>query len=217
MCVLVFLKISLGIWTSKGIVHQALILKKFPPSKENQQNLYLKWAFGVVPKPYLKLLFCLSRGDRRFEKPGRKDPGMVLLLCGQQMGGRSRVCLGACTYISLSYCSKFIVDTRFVILCQVAKCVLKALFLLLCVVLTIGHLSVVDQKRAVSRFCLFNSVVMSTSGTKFLYLCDGSLCWWTGVLWQYTFFSAALNIPGVGCFGTQDFLPIWTWIVLNAC
>lgn len=86
------------------------------------------------------------------------------------------MCLGACTYISLSYCSKFIVDTRFVILCQVAKCVLKALFLLLCVVLTIGHLNVVDQKRAVSRFCLFNSVVMSTSGTKFLYLCDGSLC-----------------------------------------
>uniref|UniRef100_A0A8C3CKP7 GRB10 interacting GYF protein 2 n=1 Tax=Cairina moschata TaxID=8855 RepID=A0A8C3CKP7_CAIMO len=29
-----------------------------------------------------------ERGDRRFEKPGRKDPGMVLLLCVQKMGGR---------------------------------------------------------------------------------------------------------------------------------
>lgn len=45
---------------------------------------------GVVLKPYLKLLFCLSRGDRRFEKPGRKDPGMVLLLYGQKMGGKSK-------------------------------------------------------------------------------------------------------------------------------
>lgn len=58
------------------------------------------------------------------------------------------MCLGEgiCTCISLSYCSKYIVDARFMILCQVAKCVLKVLFLLLCVVLTIGHLSVVDKK-----------------------------------------------------------------------
>jgi len=54
---------------------------------------------GVVPKPYLKLLFCLSRGDRRFEKPGRKDPGMVLLLYGQKMGGRSTVCFGEGTAV----------------------------------------------------------------------------------------------------------------------
>lgn len=58
------------------------------------------------------------------------------------------MCLGewTYTYISLSYCSKYIVDTRFMILCQVAKCVLKVLFLLLCVVLAVGHLSVVDKK-----------------------------------------------------------------------
>lgn len=58
------------------------------------------------------------------------------------------MCLGegTCTCISLFYCSKYIVDTRFMILCQVAKCVLKVLFLLLFVVLTIGHLSVVDKK-----------------------------------------------------------------------
>lgn len=75
----------------------------------------------VDPKRYLKLLFCLSRGDRRFEKPGRKDPGMILLLYGQKMGGRSRACFGAGTdkYVNLPYCSKYIVDAGFMILCQV--------------------------------------------------------------------------------------------------
>lgn len=57
---------------------------------------------GVVLKSYLKLLFCLSRGDRRFEKPGRKDPGMVLSLYGQEMGGRSRVWSGEVTYMYIN-------------------------------------------------------------------------------------------------------------------
>lgn len=58
------------------------------------------------------------------------------------------MCLGEgiCTCISLSDCSKYIVDARFMMLCQVAKYVLKVLFFLLCFVLTIGHLSVVDKK-----------------------------------------------------------------------
>lgn len=102
---------------------------------------------GVVAKPYLKLLFCLSRGDRRFEKPGRKDPGMVLLLCGQKAGGRSRVCFGEGSYIYMNlllqvYCWYKIHDTVSGYLIVSSKCWLS----LFCVVFTTRHLNVLDKK-----------------------------------------------------------------------
>lgn len=155
-----------------------LINKQVPlPRKKKHTHTpkFIPKMNEVVLKPHLKLLFCLSRGDRRFEKPGRKDPGMILLLCVQKMGGRRRGVFwgrGLCVhqpFLTVSGVSLKQVYQVFVVLCCFTLNVFSAL-LFFCLVFTIRYLHVLGNKSAASRFCLFNQGVMSIVEIKLLHV-----------------------------------------------